>query len=65
MVVMTSKGLAGELTKVVRRSPTLHAKAPKGAVVLFDGKSADQFEGGRVTEDGLLRVEAKPFNLPQ
>jgi acetyl esterase/lipase len=44
----------GQLKKIARRSPTLGAKAPEGAVVLFDGKSADQFEGGRVTPDGLL-----------
>ncbi len=45
---------AGSFKKTVRESSTLGAKPPAGAVVLFDGKSADAFEGGKVTADGLL-----------
>ncbi len=44
----------GKLDKVERKSPTLGKPAPAQAVVLFDGKSADAFEGGRMTKDGLL-----------
>jgi hypothetical protein len=44
----------GTLTKVTRHSTTVGAKPPEGAVVLFDGKSADAFKGGRMTDDGLL-----------
>lgn len=40
--------------KVHRTSPTLGAKPLAGAVVLFDGTSADQFIDGRMTPDGLL-----------
>ena len=44
-----------KLDKINRSSTTLGSKPPEGAVILFEGKSADAFEGGKMTEDGLLQ----------
>jgi hypothetical protein len=58
MTLMHEDGkVVGTLEKVERKSPTLDAKAPEGAKVLF-AKAGDEknWNGGKVTDDGLLRV---------
>jgi hypothetical protein len=49
----------GAMKKTERKSPTLGAKAPDNAVVLFDGSTADQFEGGKITEKKLLAANCE------
>ena len=44
----------GELQKLERRSPTLGKAAPEGAVVLFDGQNVEAWDGGQLSDDGLL-----------
>lgn len=47
-------GAKHRLARVERKSPTLDAKPPQGAVVLFDGTTAEHWENGRIGPGRLL-----------
>ena len=50
----SDEGAKFELTRVERTSPTMGAKPPEGAIVLFDGTNADAWEGGKMDARMLL-----------
>ena len=50
----TEKGKGFSLNKTNRVSPTMGKKAPKGAIVLFDGSNKDEWQGGRLDEKTCL-----------
>ncbi len=59
----------GRLERISRISPTLGARPPQDATILFDGTSTDQFVKAEMTDEGLLKegADVKPmfqdFNL--
>jgi hypothetical protein len=65
MTVKEGSKVIATLSKVERRSPTLGQKPPAGAIVLFDGASAERFSKGRMTKDGLLMQGAASKQLFQ
>jgi len=55
----TDAGEVYEMKKVNRISPTLGAKPPDGAEILFDGTSADAWRNGQIDDRHFLRCGTK------
>jgi hypothetical protein len=53
----TDDGKSFTLKRTIRTSPTLSQKAPDGALVLFDGQSADEWTGGARVDGGVLNTD--------
>jgi hypothetical protein len=61
-LVLKKDAESAELQKVVRTPPTLGAKPPTGAVVLFDGKSMDAF-ANKKGKDWLVEDGPAPWKI--
>lgn len=54
LALTVADGAKHQLARLERRSPTLGAEPPRGAVVLFDGTAADAWDNGKVGNGHLL-----------
>src|SRR3954468_16297957 len=59
ITIKSANGGPWTMEKTTRKSATLGAKAPEGAVVLFDGTSADAWQGGHMDDRHLLAAGCK------
>lgn len=58
MTITTADGATQQLKRIERNSPTVNAKPPTGAVVLFDGTSTENWENGKMENGHLLATGA-------
>jgi hypothetical protein len=60
---LTKADASGDLKKVERKSPTLGAKPPEGAIVLFDGTNVDKWNPGKLEADHLMGVGTRTKDI--
>jgi hypothetical protein len=56
ITINSDNGGPWTMEKTERQSPTLGAKPPAGAVVLFDGSNASEWKNGKMDDRGLLQA---------
>ena len=64
----SDKGASSSLQRTIRKSPSLGAKPPENAIVLFDGskESMKNWQGGRFDEKtGLLNTDGRDIRTSQ
>jgi 3-keto-disaccharide hydrolase len=57
--IRSDQGDTYTMNKVTRKSPTLGAKPPSGAIVLFDGTNTDAWQGGHIDDQHRLAAGTK------
>jgi len=58
--VKTDDGKTLELARATRKSPSMGAKPPEGAIVLFDGTNTEEWKGGRLDKTtGFLNTDGQ------